>query len=913
MKMTFDWKEYALVARKAGAEGYVLIKNDNEALPVSKSERIAIYGRTQFDYIKSGTGSGGLVNIPYLVNIYDGFVNAGLNVDEAVAGIYREWLTKNPFDKGVGWAGEPFSQVEMPLNSERVAMEADSNDVAFIVLGRLAGEDKDNVAEEGSYLLRQDERDMLKVVTQAYNRTVVIINSGNIIDMKWVEEYNPSAVLYVWQGGVEGGNSVADVVTGKVNPSGRLTDTIAYDISDYPCSKDFGDYNRNIYTEDIFVGYRYFETFAKEKVLYPFGYGLSYTEFSHASTVIFDGDTVKVNTLVKNTGNVAGKEVVQVYVKKPGTLLSKPERELIGFGKTALLNPGEEECITVFFGLADICSFDDSGVTGFEDAWVLEAGTLEIFEGKNVREALKCGEIVIADTVMAKQCIDALAPIISFDRMVNKDGVAVYEAAPIRKRPMMERIEEERSKLKEIPYAGSQKYKLSDVAKGVIDLDTFIGGLSDEEMMQMVRGEGMCSSRVCPGTAAAFGGSSDVLESYGIPAACCSDGPSGIRMDVGTSAMQGPNGVCLACSFNKELVAELYEYLGRELRMNKIDSLLGPGMNIHRSPLNGRNFEYFSEDPYMTGAMAVAELEGLHKNHVTGTLKHFSCNNQEYGRHTGDSVVSKRALREIYLKGFEMAVKEGGAYNIMTTYGILNGIHTASNFEQNILLVRDDWHFDGLLETDWWTMINEENGESSRQNISYMIRGGNDVYMVTSDAARNDNDDDAEEGLKKGIYVRAELQRNVRHILQAVMKTLAFERTLEGYEEDEWEVLNAPSAAVYEKLTEFKVTATEGTVIDEKLIDTSKGAMNRMFVCFTDKAQYVLKMDVSAHGSELAQIPMVLSINGTPKKVISRNGGDSEVRTEELDLETGLSINLYVGISFGQDGISLSNIHIEKK
>ena len=911
MKLSFDWNEYEALVRKAGAEGCVLLKNDNEALPVKNGEKVALFGRTQFDYIKSGSGSGGMVNIPYLVNVYDGFKNAGIAVDEAVADVYKEWLKDHPFDKGVGWAGEPFSQAEMPVERAMVASAASVNDAAVVVFGRLAGEDKDNKPEEGSYLLREDERALLKEVCGAFKRVIVLINSGNIIDMKWVKEFNPAAVMYIWQGGVEGGNAAADVVTGKVTPCGKLTDTIAYDITDYPCEGNFGDPKIGIYAEDIFVGYRYFETFKKDAVLYPFGFGLSYTEFDHAATMDFDGDKITVKTKVTNVGKVLGKEVVQVYYKAPAGKLSKPERELAQFGKTGTLFAGASEDVTVSFDIKDMASYDDGGYTGFKNAFVLEAGTYDIYEGKDVRSAVLIGSVDLKETVLVEQTEDALSPKTPFKRMINDGGKVAWQDTPLRETPTAEFIERERATLKEIPYAGSQKHNLKEVRDGKIDLDTFIAGLSDEEMIQMTRGEGMCSARVCPGTAAAFAGVTDKLVSYGIPACCCSDGPSGIRMDVGTMAMQGPNGVALACTFDRELVESLYEYMGLELRYNKIDSLLGPGINIHRSPLNGRNFEYFSEDPYLTGAMAVAELKGMHKNKVTGTIKHFSCNNQEFGRHSIDSVVSKRALREIYLKGFEMAVKEGGAYNIMTTYGSLNGIHTASSFEQNIMVTRHDWGFEGLLETDWWTMINEEGGEPTRQNTSFMIRGGNDVYMVTSNSERNDNNDDSAEGLKNGVFTRAELQRNVRNILIAAMKTASFDR-LCG-EVDEWDVKNKPEVEKYEKLVEFKVEAEDGTVIDESLIDTSKGAMNRIFVCLKEKGIFSLKMDVAAEGSDLAQIPMVLSLNGVPKKVVLRNGADHEFREETLFLETFLSINVYVGISFNQDGIKLKNIHVVKE
>ncbi len=911
MKLSFDWNEYEALVRKAGAEGCVLLKNDNEALPVKSGEKVALFGRTQFDYIKSGSGSGGMVNIPYLVNVYDGFKNAGIAVDEAVADVYKEWLKDHPFDKGVGWAGEPFSQVEMPVESAMVAGAASRNDAAVVVFGRLAGEDKDNKPEEGSYLLREDEKALLKAVCGAFRRVIVLINSGNIIDMKWVKEFNPAAVMYIWQGGVEGGNAAADVVTGKVTPCGKLADTIAYDITDYPCEGNFGDPKIGIYAEDIFVGYRYFETFKKDAVLYPFGFGLSYTEFDHAATMDFDGDKITVKTKVTNVGKVLGKEVVQVYYKAPAGKLSKPERELAQFGKTGTLFVGASEDVTVSFDIKDMASYDDGGYTGFKNAFVLEAGTYEIYEGKDVRSAVLIGSVDLKETVLVEQTEDALSPKTPFKRMINDGGKVAWQDTPLRETPTAEFIERERATLKEIPYAGSQKHNLKEVRDGKIDLDTFIAGLSDEEMIQMTRGEGMCSARVCPGTAAAFAGVTDKLVSYGIPACCCSDGPSGIRMDVGTMAMQGPNGVALACSFDRELVESLYEYMGLELRYNKIDSLLGPGINIHRSPLNGRNFEYFSEDPYLTGAMAVAELKGMHKNKVTGTIKHFSCNNQEFGRHSIDSVVSKRALREIYLKGFEMAVREGGAYNIMTTYGSLNGIHTASSFEQNIMVTRHDWGFEGLLETDWWTMINEEGGEPTRQNTSFMIRGGNDVYMVTSNSERNDNNDDSAEGLKNGVFTRAELQRNVRNILIAAMKTASFDR-LCG-EVDEWDVKNKPEVEKYEKLIEFKVEAEDGTVIDESIIDTSKCAMNRIFVCLKEKGIFSIKMDVAAEGSELAQIPMVLSLNGVPKKVVTRNGADHEFREETLFLETFLSINVYVGISFNQDGIKLKNIRVVKE
>ena len=918
-KFSFDWNEYESLARKIGAEGCVLLKNDNSVLPLKGGKKVAVFGRMQFDYIKCGTGSGGMVNVPYVVNIYEGLKNSTeIIVDEKIADIYREWLEIHPFDKGSGWAKEPFSQLEMPVDEILAAEAAKNNDAAIVVIGRLSGEDRDNNKEPGSYCLKEDEINLLKVVCKFFEKVAVLINSGNIIDMKWVEEINPGAVLYVWQGGIEGGNSVADLITGVTSPSGRLSDTIAYNIEDYPCEGNFGDPLQAIYVEDIFVGYRYFETFAKEKVMYPFGFGLSYTEFSHSGhKLLWNGDAfsdVTVSLVVKNLGEYASKEVSQVYFKAPDGKLCKPARELVAFEKTGELAPKEECSLEICFSFADMASYDDTGRTGFENSFVLEAGEYEIYEGANVRDAVLVGKLELQKTVQVEQTSDACAPITPFKRMVKaSDGSIAWEDTPLRKYAPMDHIIEERNNLKELEYAGSQKYNLKDVYDKKIDLDTFVAGLSDKEMIAMTRGEGTCSARVTPGTTAGYAGVTDALESYGIPAVCNADGPSGIRMDVGTLAMQGPNGVSLACTFNKAGVEEFYAYVGRELRLNKIDSLLGPGMNIHRSPLNGRNFEYFSEDPILTGKMAAAELKGMKQYNATGTVKHYCCNNQECGRYSADSVVSKRALREIYLKGYEIAVKEGGAYHIMTTYGILNGTHTASHFDLNELVLRKDWKFDGLTETDWWTMINEEGSESSKQYTSFMIRGSNDIYMVTTSSERNDNGDDSEEGLKRGVYTRAELQRNVKHILSAAMKTIAFERVL-GIE-DEWTVTNIPEYRGEQEIVNLSVEVEDEAFIDSSKIVTKKNTINRISITLKQRGKFLLCMEVAADEScdELAQIPLTVSFHGTPRAVISRVGSDHEFREEVVDLEAGMSIEVYLSLFFRQEGLKLRNVRIVRK
>ncbi|MBR4993971.1 MAG: glycoside hydrolase family 3 protein, partial [Lachnospiraceae bacterium] len=743
-RFIMNWEEYARIAREAAAEGAVLLENKDAVLPIKKGEKIAVFGRDQLNYYKSGTGSGGMVNTRYVVSILDALLNEkDLTIDEELLETYREFVKTHPFDAGNGWATEPSSQEEMPLSDEILNKAKVKSDKAIIIIGRLAGEDKDTPNEPGGYFLSKVEEEMIEKVCKTFDKTIVLLNSGSIFDMSWVKKYNPKAVMYVWQGGMEGGNAVLDVLTGRVNPSGHLTDTIAEDINDYSSTANFSDKTENIYAEDIYLGYRYFETFAKDKVLYPFGYGLSYTTFetSDGSAELKD-NKLFAKIKVKNTGDLPGKEVIQVYLKAPQGKLGKPARVLIGFKKTKLLNPGETEELNFEIKDETWASFDDSGVTGYRFSYLYEAGNYRVYAGNNVRSASLIGEFSVERDVIIRKCESALAPVKPFKRIKpgilgGDEYVAEYEDAPTR--TYEARVKSADKNESEYEYTGDFGYKLSDVYDKKVSLSTFISQLDDIDLRCIVRGEGMCSARVTPGTAAAFGGVSDRLNEFGIPAGCLADGPSGIRMDCGTKAFAMPNGTCLACTYNEELNVRLYEWEGRELRKNRIDALLGPGINIHRNPLNGRNFEYFSEDPLVTGRMAVAQLKGMSKYNVTGVIKHFACNNQETARHSADSVVSERALREIYLKGYEMAVKEGGAYMVMTTYGPLNGVWTAGSYELNTSILRNEWGFDGMVMTDWWAKVNTEGTKPSVDNLADMVLSGNDVYMVIRDALANED------------------------------------------------------------------------------------------------------------------------------------------------------------------------------
>ena len=911
--MILDWKEYLDTARCAAAEGIVLLKNDKNVLPLESGRKIAVFGRIQSHYYKSGTGSGGMVNVSKVTGIVDALLECeGIELNKYVMDAYAEWEETHPFDKGIGWGNEPWAQEEMPLSEELVMKAAEESDTALIIIGRQAGEDKDHVDGPGSYRLTDAEKDMFKKLRTAFDKIAVILNVGNIIDMSFVDDYNPEAVMYVWQGGMVGGLGVADVLTGKVSPSGKLSDTVAYSISDYPSDANFGDELRNFYAEDIYVGYRYFETAAADRVRYPFGFGLSYTEFN-IETKSFEknSDGIKLAVSVKNVGAAAGKEVVQVYVSAPQGRLGKPLKQLAAFKKTKELKPQETELIDFEIENNVFASYDDSGVTGNKSCYVLEVGSYTVFVGNSVRNAAAAGKFVLTDDEVIEKLSEVMAPVIPFKRMkpvLGKDGLVRMDWDEV----SLCTIEESDRRATNIPedyiYTGDKGYKLADVKAGNAAMGQFIAQLSDEDLNYIIRGEGMGSPKVTPGTAAAFGAVTDSLKGFGIPCGCCADGPSGIRMDCGTKAFSLPNGTLLACTFNTELVEKLYTFTGMEMAANRVDTLLGPGMNIHRHPLNGRNFEYFSEDPLLTGKMAAAQLKGFHKSKVTGTLKHFCGNNQEARRFFIDDAVSERALREIYLKGFEIAVKEGDAKSIMTTYGAVNGIWTAGRYDLNTQVLRNEWGFDGIVMTDWWASMNERDTQPQRTNYAAMIRSQNDLYMVCPDAAKGMGDNTLE-ALADGSLTHAELVRSAANICGFLMNTNAFDR-LNG-EQQEIEIINReededsfdPASIIYHELKEELVIPLED-------IDTSKGNAYVFGLDLIDFGVFEIELTAKSDLGELAQMPVTISRGGVPICAFTWNGTNGEWVTMS-DKQLINSKYEVIRLYFGESGLSLRDIRFK--
>lgn len=914
---TLDWQTYSLLARTAVSEGCVLLRNENNALPIRPRETAAVFGRIQLDYYKSGTGSGGMVNVPYVHSILDGLrQHPQIRIYEPLLARYRAWTSEHPFDRGTGWGTEPWCQEEMPLTDEIVSDAAAHSDLALIILGRTAGEDRDNSASEGSYYLTAMEREMLLKVCHAFHRTAVILNTGNIIDMSWVEEFRPSAVLYAWQGGMEGGLGVADLLCGTVSPSGKLSDTIARELRDYPAIQNFGSESANIYQEDIYTGYRYFETFARSRVLYPFGFGLSYTTFRVSASMEEHGHELLVTAVVENTGSFAGKEVVQVYVCPPQGLLGKPLRSLCAFAKTGELGPGETEVLTMTIEKQALASYDDGGVTGYKSCYVLESGCYRLYAGTDVRTAGLTGSFEVPETLVVERCQEAIAPVTPFCRLrpgrLSEDGQEyepAFEAVPLRTvAPALRRRENLPSCL---PFSGDRGYTLYDVKKGCVSMDEFLAQLSDEDLMHLANGEGMCSTKVTPGTAGAFGGLTESLRHFGIPAGCCSDGPSGIRMDCGASAFSLPNGTALACTFDPALVTELFAMEGLELYANQIDTLLGPGINIHRSPLNGRNFEYHSEDPYLTGQMAAAQLTGMNRHHSTGTMKHFCANNQEYCRHQVNSIVSERALREIYLKPFELGVKNGQARSIMTSYGPVNGIWTAGNYDLNTTLLRHEWGFQGIVMTDWWARANDEGCEPDRTNRAAMIRAQNDLFMVTPDTTTDANN--LAKALAEGTLTRAELIRSAANVCTFLMASPAMERVAGTYEPVVHVNQPADLSCLSEEDTVYH-TVTADTTLPLEDCCTAGGTAFLMALSFEEEGNYCFKLcaSVTPDTSELAQIAVTLSLDGTLLHTYSYCGSHRVPVTIDSNEKDVRGTTHYLKFYFSLGGLQLHTLQIQK-
>ena len=762
-------KEMSDACRRAGAEGTVLLKNDG-VLPLSKTGSTAFFGRVQRDYFYVGYGSGGDVNPDYLVSPMDALEARGdIAYDKALADRYRLWCQAN-VPPVMDWAQWPTCHPEMPLSEEAVRAAAQRNDAAVVILGRAMGEAMDNRPEPGGYYLTEAEKALLTQVTAAFRKVCVVVDAGNIMDLSWVEAYPIGALVYAFQGGMESGNALIDVLYGDAQPGGRLTDTVPRHYEDAPSYGHFGGEDFNEYREDIYVGYRYYETFAQDKVLYPFGFGLSYTTFRVESAAAAWHTSWDLRIQVTNTGSRPGRQVVQVYVEAPQGKLGKAARVLADYWKTPELAPGQSAAVSLWIDLESLASFDDSGVTGHPYAYVLEAGAYRLYVGTDVRSAGLAGRLFVEEPVLTAQLESQCSPTQDFPRLHPKEEggrlVPGFEPVPRaesrRKEQVLENLPEP------IPFTGDLGISFQDVCKGSNGIDDFIAQLTPEELNALCKGEGPMDSPLgTKGNAGMLGGTTRSLRDKGLPTLTTTDGPSGIRVCYYTALL--PCGTALASSWDVKAVEALGHLFGQEMVRKGSDILLGPGLNIHRDPLCGRNFEYYSEDPLLSGTVAAAMVRGIQS--VPGRsacVKHFACNNQEENRNRNDSRLSQRALREIYLRSFEICLRDAAPLCLMSSYNQINGIWGHYQYELVTGILRREWGYDGLVMTDWWMQPCADPDFPALWNDAYRLRAQVDVLMPGSNAFGDPTMDfSALESLKQetGLTL-GEMQRSAKNVLK---------------------------------------------------------------------------------------------------------------------------------------------------
>ncbi len=758
-------KKHTELSRCAATEGMVLLKNEDNALPLAKGEKVALFGKATIEYIKGGGGSGD-VNCPYIHNIYDGFSSKDVGIYMPLVDFYRDYVERESVNiptqaqinatwdivnamefctKRDDMTYDTFASMhvkEPAVPDELIESAAEFADTAIITLSRFSAEGVDRRPIPGDYYLSDIEKDLIDKAGELFRKVVIVINSGAVIDCEYFAENDDvQAVLFGWQGGMEGGMAVADIICGDVNPSGKLADTIAKSYNCYPCKDDFWEcFDHLDYTDDIYVGYRYFETISPECVRYPFGFGLSYSEFVIGNPVVCENDDKIIAVVeVKNEGNFAGKEIIQLYYSAPQGLLGKPAKELAAFKKTKLLQPGEKEMIMLSFDVEDMASFDDLGKVGVS-AYVLEKGDYEFYIGTSVRDANKADFVYVVEDSYITDQLDSWCKPFKLKKRMLADGT--FEELPTG--------EEEYyyGENKPTGAVAPEKEVKFDLVGEEISMDEFVAQFTIEELMDFVGGQAPTGVA----NTGCFGG----LKRLSVPAVATADGPAGLRLDVetGIPTTAWPCATLLACSWNPELIYDVGAAGGAEVRENNLGIWLTPAMNIHRDPLCGRNFEYYSEDPLLAGKCAAAATRGIQSQKVAVSVKHFACNNKEANRFGCDSRVSERALREIYLKGFEICVKEADPYTIMSSYNLINGQHTSESYELLTEILRNEWRFKGMVTTDWGV----------KNDPVKEVKAGNDMKMHCG------YPEDLKMGLEDGRITRADLELCVKRILTMFTK-----------------------------------------------------------------------------------------------------------------------------------------------
>lgn len=799
-------RENQQTVRRLAGECMVLLENDG-TLPLREDQRkAALYGNGARHTVKGGTGSGD-VNTRENIHVEQGLIAAGFEIlskkwldeyDEELIRAEKEYMES--VEKEMEERGVPVHMVlfERPFEDPQAPLirQKEDTDTAIYVLARNSGEGKDREYKKGDYLLTDRELENIRFLAENYAHTILLLNVGGVIDTTALKEIpGLNAIVLMGQLGNIGGLLAGDVLTGKTYPSGKLTDTWAKDYYDYPSSKDFSHNNGNVddeyYTEDIFVGYRYFDTHQIEPS-YCFGYGKNYTQFEIETEKFCGGEEITLEVAVKNTGSrFPGREVVQVYYSAPEGELKKPYQELAAFAKTSMLCPGGTERLTISFKRSDMASYSEK-----DAAWILEPGEYVIRVGADSRHTKAAGTVRIEKKMITSQLTNRLTE-------GPEEGCGIH-GSRYKARPVLE----DRQPGKQLT--------LEDVKAGRASVEELAAQLSVEEMAELAVGierrtdngtqvVGNAATLV-PGAAGQT--SSVLLEDRGIFPLILADGPAGLRLQphfkataegeilpggevFGMNRMPFPEdtpdtavdyyqyctaipiATTLAQSWDMDLLWRMGELVGKEMKRYHIHLWLAPGMNIHRNPLCGRNFEYYSEDPLLSGKCAAADTKGVQSLGGQGTtIKHFAANNQEDNRMFTNAHISERALREIYLKGFEIAVREAQPYSIMTSYNLINGIHAANHYDLLQAVARDEWGFDGVVMTDWCTTqdtayMGLTSDKYPWSSSEWCIKAGNDLQMPGC----AENVEDIINGVKSGeVITLGDLQFCVCNLLKVMAR-----------------------------------------------------------------------------------------------------------------------------------------------
>lgn len=804
---------HAALSRRAAAEGMVLLKNEGNLLPLPEGTQLALYGAGAVKTVKGGTGSGDM-NERYCVTIWEGLKNAGYQIaseawlkdyEAAYEQARRNWkaeVLRKQAQKDCPGFFAAYSATPFRIPSGP-AVTGSGAQTAVYVLSRTAGENKDRIAEKGDYYLSDEEFRMLADICRQYKNVVVILNTGSVTDLSFLDEFqNIRAVLLAGQPGMEGGNAVADVLSGKVAPGGKLTGTWAFRYEDYPNSATFshnnGDVFHEIYSEGIYVGYRYFDSFGIP-ARYGFGFGLSYTDFS-VETVGIRADkagAVAILADVTNTGEIrSGREVVQVYVSLPEGGLEKEYRRLCAFAKTGELAPGERERLELRFSAWELASYDEKTAQ-----WILEPGVYGVFVGSSLAESVLTGSLELREKKVLAQAKNICPVQVELTELsVPAERRQSRYDALARACKDLPALSYDPADLGTVIYDYGAEDPAEDEASQIAD------SLTREQLTALVVGDLAKNPDSAVGDSAisvpgAAGETSSCALEQGVANIVLADGPAGLRLNRFYYASNGkaqllpyqatveqglffddhtlegekyyqfctalPIGTLLAQSWDPALLEEAGRMVREEMERFGVTLWLAPGMNIHRNPLCGRNFEYYSEDPLLTGKMAAAMTRGVQSRPGCGaTVKHFACNNQEDNRMRSDSILSERVLREIYLRGFGIAIREAHPLSLMTSYNLVNGLHAANNYDLCTNIARREFGFDGFIMTDWTTT---EQGPDC--TAAGCIRAGNDLTMP----GQFSDHESIRRALEDGSLGLAELKVCAANIIRVILKSNRYE------------------------------------------------------------------------------------------------------------------------------------------